>query len=125
MLGKQGSVLLGTNPISVSRLERLPMKIPMRVRLKLYGVFRSAANASSLTIEIPDKDVTVKSAIQRLVSQAEFGGLKSLLMDSTTSDPRPNALIMVSGREISALRGLDTVLAEDDELELLPVAHGG
>lgn len=97
------------------------MKIPMRVRLKLYGVFRSAAKASSFTIEIPDKDVTVKSAIQRLVSQAEFGGLRSLLIGSTTSDP----LIMVSGREISALKGLDTVLAEDDELALLPVAHGG
>ena len=40
-------------------------------------------------------------------------------------DPRPNALIMVSGREISTLNGLDTMLTEEDELSLLPVAHGG
>jgi molybdopterin converting factor small subunit len=97
----------------------------MRVRLKLYGVFRSAANASTLTVEIPDKEATVKSAIKRIVSQREFGGLKSLLIDSNTLDPRPNALIMVSGREINALKGLETELTEDDELALLPVAHGG
>jgi molybdopterin converting factor small subunit len=97
----------------------------MQVRLKLYGVFRSAANASELSIEIPDQEATVRSAIERLVSREGLGNLKSILIDSSSSDPRPNALIMVSGREINALKGLDTELAENDELALLPVAHGG
>lgn len=97
----------------------------MQVQLKLYGAFRSAANASSLTIEIPENERTVKSAIERIFAQGEFGTLRSLLIDSTTSDPRPNALIMVSGREINTLRGLETEIKEGDELALLPVAHGG
>jgi molybdopterin converting factor small subunit len=97
----------------------------VQVQLKLYGVFRSAANASSLTVEVPENEPTVKSAIERIFAQGEFGTLRSLLIDSTTSDPRPNALIMVSGREINTLRGLETELTEGDELALLPVAHGG
>ncbi|MGD0690510.1 MAG: MoaD/ThiS family protein [Candidatus Bathyarchaeia archaeon] len=97
----------------------------MRVQLKLYGVFRSAASANSLTVELPENERTVKSAIERIFALGEFRTLRSLLMDSTTSDPRPNALIMVSGREINTLRGLETELKEGDELALLPVAHGG
>lgn len=97
----------------------------MQIRLKLYGVFRSAANASELSMEISNSEATVRSAIQRLVSREGFGNLKSLLMESASSDPRPNALIMVSGREINSLKGLDTELSENDELALLPIAHGG
>ena len=97
----------------------------MHVHLRLYGVFRSAAGTSSLTVEIPENAPTVKSAIDRIFAQGEFGALRSLLINSATSDPRPNALIMVSGREINTLKGLETELTEGDELALLPVAHGG
>lgn len=97
----------------------------MRVRLKLYGVFRTAANASNFTLDIPEEKPTVRMAIQRLVSRKEFGELQSLLIDSANLDPRPKALILVSGREINVLKGLETELNEDDELALLPIAHGG
>lgn len=97
----------------------------MRVRLRLYGVFKSAANASELEVDLPDQELTVRSVIDRLVSRSELRNLKSLLLDPAGSDPRPNALIMVSGREINTLCGLDTKLTESDEIALLPVAHGG
>lgn len=97
----------------------------MRVRLRLYGVFKSAANASELEVDLPDQELTVRSVIDRLVSRSELRNLKSLLLDPAGSDPRRNALIMVSGREINTLCGLDTKLTESDEIALLPVAHGG
>lgn len=97
----------------------------MRVRLKLYGVFRSAAKTNALEVEISDREATVRTAIDELVSREGLQGLKPLLMYSESSDPRPNALIMVSGREINALNGLETQLSENDEIALLPVAHGG
>lgn len=97
----------------------------MNVHIRLYGVFRSAAKASELDLRIPDENPTVKSAISHLVSKQSLADLKKLLLDIETSDPRPNALIMVSGREINTLNGLDTKLINDDELALLPVAHGG
>jgi molybdopterin converting factor small subunit len=97
----------------------------MQIRLRLYGVFRSAAEGSEFKLEIPDTQANVRLAIQRIVSQEGFQNLRSLLTEGPSSDPRSNALIMVSGREINSLKGLDTELWDNDELALLPIAHGG
>jgi molybdopterin converting factor small subunit len=63
--------------------------------------------------------------LEIITSTPDFRSLRALLVEGESMDPRPNALIMVSGREIGALDGLDTLLAEGDELSLLPIAHGG
>lgn len=97
----------------------------MNIHIKFYGVFRSAAKTSEIDLDIQEKNPTVKLVISQLVSRKEFHELKTLLLSSETSDPRPNALIMVSGREVNALKELDTELQESDELTLLPIAHGG
>jgi len=34
-------------------------------------------------------------------------------------------LILVNGREISVLNGLETKLKDGDEISLIPVVHGG
>jgi MoaD family protein len=96
----------------------------VKIRLKLYGVFRSAAKTSDMELDITT-GATVKSLVNQLVSEDGLRTLKELLLDSSTSDPRPNALILVSGREINALDGVDTVLHEGDEVAILPIAHGG
>ncbi len=88
-------------------------------------MFRSAAGSSSIQLELPSETSTVRTAIQVLSSHSEYGGLMKLLLSDQTADPRPNALIMVSGREISSRNGLETPLLESDELSFLPVAHGG
>jgi molybdopterin converting factor small subunit len=97
----------------------------MRIHLKLYGVFRSAANANHIDLDVPSHRPTVRLVVSQLVSDERFKDLKRLLLDTENLDPRPNALIMVSGREINTLKGLETELTENDELALLPIAHGG
>lgn len=97
----------------------------MKVHIRLYGVFRSAAKTNDLEVTISDSTPTVISAITHLISEESFEELKHLLFDAETGDPRSNALIMVSGREINTLNGLETKLTSGDELVLLPVAHGG
>jgi len=97
----------------------------VNVHVKLFGVFRSAAKTNEVDIQVREENATVKSIISQLVSQESYASLRQLLLDSETADPRPNALIMVSGREINTLNGLETKLTENDELSLLPVAHGG
>ena len=67
----------------------------------------------------------MREAITQLVSDPTYRSVKSLLFDGEATDPRPNALIMISGREIGTLDGLDTEVGESDELSLLPIAHGG
>jgi len=97
----------------------------MRVRFKLYGVFRTAVGTHQVQLELPLPANTVRAAITELASHPDYAGIKPLLFDAETTDPRPNALIMVSGHEIGTLNGLDTTLNESDELSLLPIAHGG
>jgi molybdopterin converting factor small subunit len=99
------------------------MATSMHVHVKLFGVFRSAA--SEVEVQVGETHPTVKSVISALVSQKSYASLRQLLLGSDTSDPRPNALIMVSGREINTLDGLETRLTENDELSLLPISHGG
>lgn len=96
----------------------------MKIRLKFYGVFRSAAKTSDLELDAK-KGATVRILIGQLIAQDSRHTLRQLLLDDATSDPRPNALILVSGREISTLDGVDTVLHDGDELAILPIAHGG
>jgi len=96
----------------------------MNLHVKFYGVFRTAAETNELDLTIQN-ETTVKSLISKLVSEERFRKLKNLLLAAETADPRPNALIMVSGREINALNGLQTELKEHDEVAFLPIAHGG
>ena len=95
----------------------------MIVHLKLYGVFRSAAGTDAVDLDLSGPP-TVRVAIDELVSRPNFAEVKRLIFGEA-SDPRPNALILLAGREIGALGGLDTKLNGDDELSLLPIAHGG
>jgi len=97
----------------------------LRIRLKLYGVFKSAAQTDAVNLDLPGHEATVRLAINELVSRTGYDELRKLLLEEKGSDPRSNALIMLGGREIGALAGLDTRLNEDDELSLLPIAHGG
>jgi molybdopterin converting factor small subunit len=47
------------------------------------------------------------------------------LIDPELDDPRTNALILVNGKEVSVLQGLNTKIKDGDELVLIPVVHGG
>ena len=96
----------------------------MIVHLKLYGVFRFAAGTDTLSLDLTGEEPTVRVAIDELVSRPNLLELKRLIFGEA-SDPRSNALILLGGREIGALGGLDTKLKCDDELSLLPIAHGG
>jgi molybdopterin converting factor small subunit len=98
----------------------------LRLRLRLYGVFKSTARSDEIVLELPENaGTTVRYAIAELIRRDDLRELRGLLVSRDTSDPRPNALIIVSGREIGSLNGLETELKENDELALLPVAHGG
>lgn len=88
-------------------------------------MFRSAAGSEKIEVDIPVDEPTVRVAISDIATRPDLSQLKQLVFDGETLDPRPNALVMVSGREISTLDGLDTKLKVSDELALLPIAHGG
>lgn len=51
--------------------------------------------------------------------------LKRTLIDPELNDPRPNAVILLNGKEINVLKGLETEVKDGDEIVLIPVSHGG
>lgn len=70
-----------------------------------------------------DRTVSLREVVTRIIE--EQPKLKQALIDPELNDPRTNVLILVNGKEIGVLEGLDTELKDGDELTLIPVVHGG
>lgn len=94
----------------------------MTVTVKFLGVLRSASGKGSLAVQV-EEAVSVKEIINKIVQ--ELPGLKQALIDRQLENPRPNALILVNRKEISVLKGMETIVSDGDEIVLVPVTHGG
>jgi len=94
----------------------------MKVNFKFVGSFRNITNKSKAVMEL-DEGAKLKEALKRIIE--EFPKIERALIDPELGDPRPNTLIVVNGREISVLKGLETVLKNGDEVVFIPVSHGG
>ena len=92
------------------------------VTIRFFGVFRSITGKNELIIEFKDA-VQLKEAIERIIG--EMPRLKRSLIDPELEDPTPNTLILVNGKEISVLNGLETMLENGDEIVFIPVLHTG
>jgi molybdopterin synthase sulfur carrier subunit len=94
----------------------------MKVNFKFVGSFRNMTNKNKVVMEL-DEGAKLKEAIKSIIE--EFPKIEKALIDPELGDPRPNTLIVVNGREISVLKGLETVLKNGDEVVFIPVSHGG
>jgi MoaD family protein len=89
----------------------------MVVTVRFIGVFRSMSGKNTLVLRL-EKTSTLREAIDKIIRQSPK--LKTAL-----SDPKPNMLILVNGKEISVLNGLETPVKDKDEVIFVPVVHGG
>ena len=96
----------------------------LRIQVKLYGVLKTAAKTENLEIDF-EAPISVRQLVNKLIDMIARPEFDTYLMDADTKDPRPNTLILVSGTEVGALNGIDTILRDGDEVVFLPVAHGG
>jgi MoaD family protein len=94
----------------------------MVITVKFLGSFRNFSKKDKITLEI-NGHIVLKEIFKELVRK--LPKLEKVLIDPELDDPRPNALILVNGKEISVLKGLETILKEGDEILLIPVIHGG
>ncbi|MEM2946809.1 MAG: MoaD/ThiS family protein [Candidatus Bathyarchaeia archaeon] len=94
----------------------------MKVNFRFVGSFRSIINKSKVIMELKE-GAQLKEALKRIIE--EFPKIEKALIDPELGDPRPNTLIIVNGREISVLKGLEIVLKDGDEVIFIPVSHGG
>jgi molybdopterin synthase sulfur carrier subunit len=93
----------------------------MAITLKFIGALRHASGVNSQIVDCPDcsvKDLICKASENSLE-------LRQSLIAEDSKEIRANALILVNGKEISILNGLNTKLRDGDEVVFVPVVHGG
>jgi molybdopterin synthase sulfur carrier subunit len=93
----------------------------MAITVKFLGALRHISGAGELALNI--KGVSIKELMNEIVR--EMPALKQSLIHQQLEDLRSNALILVNGREISVLNGVETNLKDGDEIVFVSVVHGG
>ena len=94
----------------------------MAIAVKFVGVLRHVLGVNELALDLSSCR-SLRGLLDELVR--EKPKFESILIDRQLKDPRLNALVLVNGREISVLKGLDTTLDDGDEIVFIPVVHGG
>jgi molybdopterin converting factor small subunit len=92
------------------------------VTLRFLGVFKKAYGSGQASIKIR-RNEKLESVIKK-VSEAS-PNLGHVLVDPELGNPLSNAVILVNGKEIGLLSGLETPLKDHDEIVFIPVIHGG
>ena len=102
----------------------IKMDTKTTVKIELVGVLRKTYGKKAEEIAVKGKTAKIRDVIRKLAenSSQEF---KRALIDPELQDPRPNTLILVNGREISVLEGLETPVKNGDKIVLISVSHGG
>jgi molybdopterin synthase sulfur carrier subunit len=94
----------------------------MTITVKFLGALRHISGAGELALNIKGV-LSIKELMNEIVRKVP--ALKPSLTHQQPEDLRSNTLMLVNGREISALNGLETNLKDGDEIIFVPVVHGG
>lgn len=94
----------------------------MTVRARFMGSLRSLSGKELLTLNLL-KSMPLKQVIQKIAHEAPK--LKEVFDGPQQAKLGTSMLILVNGKEISVLEGLETTIKKDDELVFVPVLHGG
>lgn len=94
----------------------------MSVDIRLLGIFKDAYGSDKASLEL-GTPMRLRELIAEMARLSPEVG--RVLIDPELLDPRPNAVILVNGKEINVLEGLETEIKEGDQLVLIPVTHGG
>jgi molybdopterin synthase sulfur carrier subunit len=94
----------------------------MVITIRFIGSLRASSKKSKLSLNF-ENAVSLREVVNKLIE--EQPKLRRALIDPELDDPRTNVLMLVNGKEIGVLNGLETKLKDGDELVLVPVVHGG
>jgi MoaD family protein len=95
----------------------------IKVEVRFLGIFQRLSGKKLFQVKL-EEPTTVRKILKKLKDNfsSEF---RQALFDLQLDDSRTNALILVEGKEISVLKGLETEIKDTDEIVLIPVVHGG
>lgn len=89
--------------------------------VKYFATYRNITRRRTEEVAAP---ATILALLQRL-SDTYGAELRSWLLSPDGTQKGDNAIIMVNGRHIEHLQGVDTPLKEDDTVSLFPLVAGG
>ena len=92
------------------------------VKIRFLGVFKRAYGSRQTSLQAKKKE-KIRDVIQEIMAHSPE--LRHSLIDPELNSPLPNAVILVNGKEISILDGLETKVGNGDEIVLIPVVHSG
>jgi sulfur-carrier protein len=90
--------------------------------IKFIGALRHLSGKTQFTVSFQN-GLSIKELIDTITQQ--MPALKHTFSDQELNDSRSNSLILINGKEISILKGLETKLCDGDEIVFVPVVHGG
>lgn len=94
----------------------------MPLTVKFIGALRHISGKTQITVSF-QKGMLLKDLISQLSKEMPL--LAKTFIDQHLNDSKSNALILVNGREISVLNGMETELSDGEEIVFIPVVHGG
>ncbi|MCL6476919.1 MAG: MoaD/ThiS family protein [Peptococcaceae bacterium] len=95
----------------------------MEIKVRTILNFAKYLGSREVTLQVGEGS-TVRSALGELASFAG-GRMREEIFDPATGEPYAYLLILVNGRDVRFLQGLETVLKESDILLVFPPAAGG
>jgi molybdopterin converting factor small subunit len=94
----------------------------VNVNVKFIGSFRTLSDSSKLALTF-EEPVKFRDVVKKVAE--EFPNLRQMLNYRECKDQKANMLVLVNGKELSVLDGLDTIISDGDELVFVPIIHGG
>ena len=94
-----------------------------RIRLRFLSTMRHIVGENEKVIEI-SKEATIGDLL-RLILTTYGKKMTTFLFEEDNKSVRNDILILINDVDMDVLEGLDTVLSEEDEVTLMPIAHGG
>lgn len=92
----------------------------MRLTLRFFATFREAVGSKTVERQFADGS-TVAEVLSTL--EADYDGLAGALLDD--GDLKPHINVLLNGREVLHLDGIETTLSEGDTLSVFPPVAGG
>lgn len=94
----------------------------MKVKARFVGSLRTLSGEELLNLEL-QKSLSLAEVIKTIAK--EKPKLRPSFVVSQPEKLMTAMLILVNGKEVSVLDGLETTITDGDELVFVPVLHGG
>lgn len=94
----------------------------LTVTVKLVGVLHQVFKKKQVKLKFA-RSLTVKEIVEKLANTSSEA--RRSVLETESNQIHPALLVLVNGKEISALDKANTRVRDGDEIVLISVSHGG